>query len=137
MPRMFQSTFLKFPKKAFWIYIQVRCLISGQIKFFFQIFTIVTLVYLYCLEISALKILQTFLKLILKTKQTSFLGQHLVKMSLSWLMRAFQNINVLNFAFLQYPTIAQNFSKIPLRGFLEQSELIFWDKIGVLYPILS
>ena len=43
---------------------------------FFQIFSIAILVYSYCLEISALKILENPLKLILRTKQTSFLGQN-------------------------------------------------------------
>ena len=71
MPRMFYSTFQTLHKKAFWVYIQLRCLISVQRRVFYQIFTIVTLIYSHCLEINIStqnirKILKTDLK---KNKQ--------------------------------------------------------------------
>ena len=80
---------------------------------FFQIFTIVILAYSYGLEISVLKILGKFLKLILKTKQTSFLVKNLVQMPLLWVIRAFLKYSCSQLCFLIVPYYRTKFQKNP------------------------
>ena len=61
----------------------------------------------------ALKILEKFLKLILKTKETSFWGQNLVKMSLFWVIRAFLKYSCPQLCFLIVPQPCKRFRKNP------------------------
>ena len=121
--------------RMFWVYIQVRYLISCQIRGFFSYIR-------YC-HFGLLKLpwninIQNFRKIfkaILRTKQTSFLGQNLVKMSHFWVIRAFLLYSCSQLCFLIVHYHPTKFQKNPIDR-VPRTKWTNWAKFRVKCPIL-